>query len=137
MIRYIQIQNNSDLPDIKNLNPFRAVVVIDEAISDEWQIKTSKWLVNSGCLYMMAWGNDCSSWDDSVDYANLEEWNYEEIPEQSSVMTTWHEKDSIEEVFWYAKYSAFHSVVDIKNLVILHISSTSKEKEFINMYKVV
>ena len=75
MIRYIQIQNNSDLPDIKNLNPFRAVVVIDEAISDEWQIKTSKWLVNSGCLYMMAWGNDCSSWDDSVDYANLEEWN--------------------------------------------------------------
>ena len=74
---YLQINPNTDLPSIDVLKPFRAVVVVEESVMPEWQSRTSRWLVNSGCLYMMAWGNNPSSWDDSVDSANLEAFNYE------------------------------------------------------------
>ena len=83
------------LPDISNLNPFRAVVAIEETVTQEWQSEVSRWLVESGCLYLMAWGNNCSSWDTSVDIANLEAFDYEDIPEVNFVMTTWHEDEPL------------------------------------------
>ena len=78
-MEYLQLRNNEVLPQIKTPHPFKCVVIIDASVSQEWQTKVSKWLVNSGCLYMMAWGNDCSSWDDSVDYANIEQFENQEF----------------------------------------------------------
>lgn len=83
---------------------------------------------------MMAWGNECSSWDDSVDIANLEEFNFDEIPEAKFVMTTWHEKVPLKEVFWFAKHNAFHPTVDLENTLILDISSANREKQFLVEY---
>jgi hypothetical protein len=53
------------------------VVVVDAEVSQEWQMLASKWIIDIGCMYMMAWGIDCTSWDDSVDYAHLEKYDYE------------------------------------------------------------
>jgi len=133
-MKYIQLQPESSLPDISSLSPFRTVVVIEETVTHEWQYKVSEWLVRSGCLYMMAWGNKCSSWDDSVDNANLEEYNFEEIPENKFVMTTWHEDEPLKEVFFFAKHNGFHSEVELENTLLLHVSNTNKEKEFKNEY---
>jgi hypothetical protein len=82
----------------------------------------------------MAWGEQCSSWDNSVDDANLKACDYGEIPEHQFVMTTWHEHKSLQEVFWFSKYTAFHPTVDIKNTLLLHISHFSKEDEYLNEY---
>ena len=57
---YVQLVPGSDLPDITELNPFRCVVVIEEDVTPQWQGKVSGWLVQNGCLYMMAWGKQCS-----------------------------------------------------------------------------
>ena len=132
--RYLQLKAESELPDISALSPFRAVIVIDEIVTSEWQTRVSNWLVKSGCLYMMAWGIDSSTWDNSVDIANLQEFDYEDIPEDKFVMTTWHEEESLREVFWFSKNNAFHPTVHLSNTLILHVSSKNKEKDFLSKY---
>ena len=131
---YLQLKPGLQLPDISDQRPFRAVVVIDEDVNPEWQNLVSSWLVESGCLYMMAWGKNCSTWDDSVDYANGAAFNYGDIPEDHFVLTTWHENDPLMEVFWYAKNTAVHPTVDLPNLLILHISNKNMEKELASEY---
>ena len=125
-MEYLQLQNNDLLPNIDSLNPFKCVVVIEALVSQEWQAEVSEWLVNSGCLFMLAWGNNCSSWDDSVDVANLERFEYQEIPAESFVMTTWHEQESLSEVFEFCKKFAMHEVEKLENTLILHISTENK-----------
>ncbi|MDC3256352.1 hypothetical protein OAU93_03010 [bacterium] len=119
---YFHLTSSSALPDICSSRPFRAVVIVEDTVGADRQSEISKWLVESGCLYMMAWGNDCGSWDDSVDIANLEEFDYAEIPDDRLVMTTWHSEETIAEVFWFCKNCAFHPTVDISNDMILHLS---------------
>jgi len=105
--QYLHIKPETALPDIGALAPFRAVVIVEAVVSPEWQSLVSDWLVRSGCLYMMAWGTNCSSWDDSVDMANVQQFDCGEIPEDGFVMTTWHEKEPLGEVFWFAKNMPF------------------------------
>jgi len=105
-MNYLHLKPQSSLPTWAFSSPYQAVLVIDAKVSLEWQEELSKWLVETGCLYMMAWGNDCSSWDDSVDMANMEAYDFKHIPESSFVMTTWHEKEPLSDVFWFVKYSA-------------------------------
>lgn len=69
---YFHVQPGAALRNIGYLAPFRAVVIIEREVSVEWRTDVSNWLVHSGCLYMMAWGQDCSLWDDSVDWANMD-----------------------------------------------------------------
>jgi hypothetical protein len=126
-MEYIHLKPNSEFPDIARLYPFKAVVVIDDDVLPKWQANVSSWLVLSGCRYMMAWGKDCSSWDDSVDAASLEAFEFQEEPDDRLVITTWHENEPLRDVFWFAKNSASHPVLDLENSVIVHISNTRKE----------
>jgi hypothetical protein len=82
------------------LAPFKVIVVLETSYSSEWQKEVSNWLVKSGCRYMMTWGPNCISWDDSVDWADLEARDFAD-DDSRFVMTTWHEKDSLESVFWF------------------------------------
>jgi len=134
VMRYLLLEPGSNPPDISALRPFRTVVIVDDKPTSEWQALISEWLVESGCLYMMAWGKNCSSWDDSVDSANLAEFNFGDIPEDKFVMTTWHEKDSLSDVFWFSKTNAFHPTVELQNTVILHISRNNRENELLAGY---
>ncbi len=83
---------------------------------------------------MMAWGVDSNSWDDSVDGANLEEWKFGNIPSDNFVMTTWHENESLEEVFWFAKHNANHPGVEIRDTLLVHISKSSKEDDLLDQF---
>jgi len=112
----------------------RVVVIADLEASPEWQALASTWLVRSGCLYMMAWGCGCSSWDDSVDIANLEEFGFGEIPEDRFVMTTWHTEEPLSEVFWFAKHNAFHPTVELERTLLLHVAAQDREHELLASY---
>lgn len=83
---------------------------------------------------MMAWGQNCHSWDTSVDLANIDQFGGKEIPDESFVMTTWHEDESLDEVFWFAKHAAHHDTQELKNVAILHLSSVNKLKQFESEY---
>ena len=134
MIKYIQVKPNSEPPNISTLKPFRAVVISEENVSSTWQVKISDWLINSGCLYMLAWGVSCSAWDDSVDLSNLKKFNFEDIPEEELAVTTWHENESIKDVFWCAKNNAYHPVANIRNTLLIHVSNSNNEQELLNEY---
>ena len=67
-VRYLQVApEEASLPDLGSLPRFRAVVLAREVVSNDWRNRVSDWLVAAGCLYMLAWGHECSVWDDALD----------------------------------------------------------------------
>ncbi len=131
---YLHVHPGGALQAILPQTPFRAVVIAEAEVDPEWQSALSKWLVRSGCLYLVAWGKNCSSWDDAVDTANLEEIEFGEIPDDKFVMTTWHDDESLSEAFRFAKNNAFHATVDLRSTVLVHISARNREHELIKEY---
>ena len=125
--RYIQVQDGGPLPDVGDLGPFKAVVIIEARPSRNWQEQASRWLVDSGCLYMMAWAEDCGSWDGSVDLASLRRFDFGDMPEDEDVMTTSHADQTLAEVIEFAKQDARHPRVDLKGLLVLHIGSENRQ----------
>jgi len=85
---------------------------------------------------MVAWGTNCSSWDDSVDMANIEEFGFKEIPQDKFVMTTWHEDQPLSEALWFAKHNAFHPSVALGHTLLLHISAQDGEQGLLKAYGV-
>ncbi|ACA85266.1 DUF7684 family protein [Shewanella woodyi] len=133
-MEYVQLTKNTILPDISKLGPFRCIVVVEKGVPEVRQKEVSAWLVESGCLYMMAWGIECGSWDTSVDIANLEKFDFNEIPEENLIITIWHNDEPLSEVFWYSKHCAFHSTVEIENTVLLNISAIDKSNQYLSEY---
>ena len=129
-VRYLRVEAGDAFPDLADFSPFKAVVVVEAPVVDTWQAAASRWLAESGCLYMMAWGHDCESWDTSVDEANLRQFAYGDIPEDDLIMTTWHDDEPLEEVVWFAKVAAHHPSIEISNLLFLHIGATDRQAEF-------
>ena len=127
LLDYIHLKPPHSPPKTDFNHPFVAVVIIDIELSDEWRHEVSEWLVETGCLYMMAWGKDCSLWDDAVDVVNLEAYDWKDIPDDKSIMTTWHDDESLEDVLWFATHSATHNSVPLNHLIILDITENPRE----------
>ena len=106
--QYHQLLPGAPPPLNPPARPYRAAVVVEAAVTDEFRNAIAEWLVKTGCLYMVAWGDQCSEWDDAVDWVNLEDTNFEEIPDDRFVMTTWHAQESLAESIWFAKHVALH-----------------------------
>lgn len=146
---YIHISNDAPLPDIQEYKPFKAVVIIEELVAGYYELRVSRWLVDQGCLCMHAWGLKCTEWDDSVDHANLEKFYYKDIPDEARVMTTWHENQTLKEVFRFAKFDMLDqnieerndrgqliskSEVPYKNMILLPINPIDRQKEILELY---
>lgn len=125
-MEYLHLKPNEALPSIRTTSPFKLILISDVKVDPDWQAEISDWLVAAGCFYMMAWGVDCSLWDDSVDWANIHANDYHDIPVEKFVITTWHEDETLEEVCWYAKFTAWHPVHELKSLVVVHITHEAR-----------
>jgi hypothetical protein len=131
---YIYLPPDSPPPDLHG-KPYRAIVIIEASVTKAWRDYISAWLVKSGCLYMMAWGQDCSLWDDSVDCANLAEFEYGYIPDENFAMTTWHEREPLREVFLFCEHAARHPIIDLERIILVHISSIERRVELLSDYQ--
>ena len=131
MIEYKHFIPESVLPKMVIQEPYKAVVLVEENCSNDWRNQLSDWLVLTGCKYMCAWGIDCSVWDDAVDYACIE---HKGVSAEELVMTTWHENESIKEVFQFVKNDAAHDYYPNLKTVIIHISAASNEKEVVHEF---
>ena len=132
---YVHLPAGQSPPPLEGHRPFKAALVIEQPVTDEWQSLVSEWLVRSGCLYMMAWGRDCSSWDDSVDYANLLAFDFGEAPNDAFVMTTWHEDEPLTEALRFAAHSAVHPTVALDRTIIIHISAEERRAELLEAFQ--
>lgn len=132
---YVQLTSATALPSLSYLRPFKAVVIVEDAVTPNRQTEISQWLVETGCLYMMAWGEACDSWKDSVDLANRETYDSEEIPDDRVIITTWHADETLKDVFWYAKHTAMHPCCPLDNTVLLHLAPETREQELTDEYE--
>jgi hypothetical protein len=130
---YFSLTDGDVLNHIQCPRAFKCVVLINGPATAEWRETVSRWLVDSGCLYMMAWGEACTLWHDSVDLANLKKFNYGDIPDDQLVMTTSHDRESLEDVFFFAKHCASHDV-DLTALLILDIGTIGRKFQLKELY---
>ena len=79
-------------------------------------------------------GKACSSWDDSVDLANMEQFKDCAIPEDEFIVTTWHDDELLDEVLWFAKMSAHHPTLELQNVLVLHIGMNDREEEIATLF---
>jgi hypothetical protein len=68
------------------------------------EVKEARRWIDAGVGYMSAWGPASSELDDLFDYATF-------LPELGpplpfTLMTTWHDKESLERALWFAFYNA-------------------------------
>jgi len=133
-IAYLLLSPNSPLPDISFISPFRSVVVIEDDVTSDWQSLVCSWLVKSGCLYLIPWGRDSSTWDEPIEDAMMDEFTGEDSPDDKSIIFMGGYNESLREVFWFSKNRAFHPAVELKNTLILHIASENRELELLWVY---
>jgi len=69
-----------------------------DAISDFAEI-----LLRSGGVYFCVWGRGCSRVHDIIDLASYEQ----DQENESVIMTSWHEDESLDESLWFFLNSAF------------------------------
>ena len=131
--QYVHLAPGACPPTLQT-SPTRVIVVLDQPVDPGWQHLVSRWLIEIGCLYMLAWGPTCSSWDDSVDMANLEAFDYAEIPAECNALTTWHADEPLYECMWFAKNCAVHSIVPLYRTSIIHIGPIARECELLRAY---
>ncbi|WP_171054031.1 DUF7684 family protein [Arenibacterium halophilum] len=101
------------------MTKFKCLILIEREVGEDYRYLVSKALVEAGCLYSLAWGIDCSAWDDSVDWAFLEAYDFKAFPEEKFVMTTWHENESLAETVAFAKHCTKYSEVKLEDILVL------------------
>lgn len=133
-MKYLHLLPDAALPELAGLRRFKAVLIVESDASQMWQWELSRWLVSSGCRCLLAWGKDCASWAEAADDANLERFDYDDIPEEETVVTTHHEDEDLEEVFWFAKNRAKHPVLELSETLLIHVAEAEKREEFEQTY---
>ena len=131
-LHYLHLVPGQALPLTPASEPSRVVVIVEAEVASDWQHAVCDWIIAYGCRYMMAWGQDSASWDDSVDWAYLESVDFS-VSDETLVMTTWHEDDTLEDLFFYCEWSAALSVddVELNRTLILHIADAPDEQRLL------
>jgi hypothetical protein len=132
---YLHVPAEGPIPQAQEFNPFRAIVIVEQSVTPAWRIQLSDWLVASGCIYAVAWGEECHAWDESIDQASLAQHNYEPTPDDRFVMTTWHEDETIDEAFWFAESCALHPTVELERTLIIDIAASPRRDYLIGRYE--
>ena len=128
-IRYLHLAPENDLPALEGLTAFKAIVMVEAEVPEMTRWDVSRWLVESGCRYALAWGDQCDAWRESIDDASLEATDYEDVPEDQQLMATAHEDEDLSEVFWFAKHRASHPALELPETLILHIADEPRREE--------
>lgn len=123
-----------DTPSAVIAKPFLAILIAEEQVSGDWRTQIASWLIESGCLYFVAWGRDCEVWHDTVDWAILEAHDFGNIPDDRFVMTTWHDKEPLSEALWFAGNCATHPDVELQSALILHVAEKDERNRVLEAF---
>lgn len=93
----------------------------DETITEQEQAAISEQLVGTGCRYAVCARHECSTWDTSVDTAYLATDEHFSPPEETFVMTSWHERESVEDVVFHGLMCTIFDDHNFKRYLVLFI----------------
>jgi hypothetical protein len=130
---YLHLSPGDTPPDAEK-GPYRAVLIADEDASQDWRNEVASWLVESGCLYFIAWGVACEAWHGTVDWTVLEAFDFDDIPDNKFVMTTWHDKEPLSEALWFAGHAASHPNIDLTRTLIVHVARDAQRETILALY---
>jgi len=135
-IQYRQIKRPYSFSSPFKGAEFAALVYIEDTnITVKEQNILSDQIVTSGCRYAVCAGYNCSSWDDSIDMADIKR-NDGEVNDDNLVMTTWHENEPLEDiVFHYLNNTSFGNFVADRLLVLVVGDSESTLENIRNEIK--
>ena len=132
-LQYLHLSPDQTPPNLIS-GPFRAVIVSEVEVTQNWRNHICEWLLGSGCLYVVAWGVECEVWHDTVDETNLETFDFGDIPDDKFVMTTWHTDEPLSEALWFAGQCASHPDVQLDETLIIHIATEARESGMLETY---
>ncbi len=86
------------------------VCAVDNSVSASERAKLSTEIVAAKCRYAVCWSHQCSDWDTAIDLAYIDMIGTDKamnLPDDTFVMTTWHDDETIEETieFWWMNTS--------------------------------
>jgi hypothetical protein len=131
---YLHHRPEAALCQVRQAEASRVVLVAEITTSQAYKETIAKELAQGNCLYFMAWGSESEAWHDAVDMANIEQFDFLDIPQERFIMTTWHEDEPLSEVLCFCKNSAFHALVELKHTVLLHVSPEPREQDLLEQY---
>ncbi|MBI2332926.1 MAG: hypothetical protein HYU84_12340 [Chloroflexi bacterium] len=100
-ISTVTLRSPFDVSSIKIQAPYACLVYSTKDVKKEEMEKVSNWIISSGCRYAVCAGTNCSQWHDAIDWAYIASDPNYSPPESRFVMTSWHEKESLEEIVWF------------------------------------
>lgn len=133
MPEYVYISPQGRIPK-RQVEPYLCLLVADKKVSGEKIVEIADWLLKTSCLYLMAWGEQSTSWNDAVDMANLKAFNFAYIQDEKFIITTWHDNETLYDVFFFAQTCATHMAVNLEKTVILHIAQQPNQEKLINLF---
>ncbi|GFE63479.1 DUF7684 family protein [Litoreibacter roseus] len=134
MFKYVFLPADVPVSVPKGMIKFKCLILMEREVGGGYRNEVSKALVEAGCLFSLAWGMDCSVWDDSVDWAFLEAHNFGDYPEDEFVMTTWHEDEALEEVVGFAKHCTDYSEVKLEDILVLDFAHHERSELIEKLY---
>ncbi|MCC2970311.1 hypothetical protein [Massilia sp. IC2-476] len=128
-LSYLHVRPDEELPPLDAYPPFLAVLVVDVVCEEMWRWEACRRLAASQCRYLLAWGEQCEDWTESALDAQLEAFDFEDIPPEKLLMTTSHEDEDLDEVFWFARHKARHPALQLAQTLIIHIAERGRKGE--------
>ena len=133
-MKYFPINEQNELPAIDQYAPFKAVIAIEETVSEARQTEIANWLVETGARYIMVCGEDCKSWEQPIRQANLEQVPLEDMKPEQFVMITTHKNEKLRQVYWHAQKQAYHSHVKFDEILTIHIGNKNRSVEYFSLF---
>lgn len=133
-LRYLHLTPDQPLPALEGLSSFKAILVVEAVVEEMIMWETCRSLVASGCLVALTWGQQAESWREAVDDAFLEATDYEDLDEARSLLSTAHQDEDLDEVFWFAKHRAVHAA-ELRDTLIVHIAGAARRDELEAQYR--
>jgi hypothetical protein len=133
-MEYIQVDQNTMLPDISGFSPFKAVIAIEDQISQHRREIISNWLIQMGGLYVMICGDEIALWSASIRKANMDQNDINTMTPDQFVMITEHENERLRNVFWHAKKYAKHTHANLQTLVVIHVSNHNRAVDYMSIF---
>jgi len=121
---FLRLEPPYDTPIPHFASAFVTVLLAcDPTITPNKQAEISAELVQRDCRYVLAWGHNATSWDDSVDMAFISTDADFNPPSDRHVMTTWHDNDTIADVIWFAIHNTNFNSHDFRDYLALMIGT--------------
>ena len=84
----------------------------------------------------MGWGPNSTLWDDSVDWAYIQQ-SYDETlsADEEFVVTTWHDDEPLEETIDFACNALDYANKRFERLLVIDLVPVAREQEIVEMHR--